>query len=328
MLVTGAAVRASARLVYGCESAVTVQSLVCSEALPIWSKQIETARAQTETAVISLTGRFSQIVSRLDAALGHSDLNSDPVSIAADAQAGARSLGCVLEALKDIQRSRDELAQTIRGLVNYTLELQQMSNEVQSVAFQTNILALNAAIEAAHAGDAGKGFAVVAQEVRALSAAARTTGKKIDAKATAIKEALMEVGNTSERLASRDRVTVEASESHVKSVLDRFKERMSAMAEAAQRSSVESRGIKDEVEEALVQLQFQDRTSQILTHVTTSMSEFAELEDASGAAAGLDPRTADAFLARMESSYTTDEQRRNHGGLETESLEPRAVTFF
>ena len=41
--------------------------------LPIWAKQIETAREQTEAAIVALTARFSAIVHRIDAALGTND---------------------------------------------------------------------------------------------------------------------------------------------------------------------------------------------------------------------------------------------------------------
>jgi methyl-accepting chemotaxis protein len=66
-------------------------------------------------------------------------------------------------------------AREIRGLAAYADELLEMSSDVESIAFKTNMLALNAAIEAAHAGDLGKGFAVVAKEVRELSGAARSS---------------------------------------------------------------------------------------------------------------------------------------------------------
>jgi len=33
-------------------------------------------------------------------------------------------------------------------------------------------------------------------------------------------------------------------------------------------------------------------------------------------------------LERMASTYTTDEQRRNHAGIAVEAVAPREVTFF
>jgi methyl-accepting chemotaxis protein len=52
-------------------------------------------------------------------------------------------------------------------------------NQINDIAFQTNVLALNAAIEAARAGDAGKGFAVVASEVQMLAEKSRNVGNEI-----------------------------------------------------------------------------------------------------------------------------------------------------
>jgi methyl-accepting chemotaxis protein len=303
-----------------------VRAIVCTEAIPIWSKQIETARGQAESAIVSLTERFAGIVQRLDSALGASDRDSGARAISVDADEGARRLGHVLQALKAIQESRDALAQEIRTLVGYTQELQRMSSDVESIAFKTNMLALNAAIEAAHAGESGKGFAVVAQEVRALSEAARKTGKLITDKAGLINKALVDIGVTSEHVATRDRAAVEESELQVREVLQRFKERASALNAVALRAGEQSAAIKDDVSQALVQLQFQDRTSQILGHVVNAMAEVSTLQGSGSAAAVHED--AHEYLQQMASSYTTEEQRRNHAGLETGDLSPRAITFF
>lgn len=56
------------------------------------------------------------------------------------------------------------------GEVSQRLQrINQVGEQVASIADQTNLLALNATIEAARAGDQGRGFAVVAQEVGKLA---------------------------------------------------------------------------------------------------------------------------------------------------------------
>lgn len=304
-----------------------VRRTVYAEALPIWEKQIESARRQTEEGVVALIARFEGIVNRLDKALGASGTGSGPKAIAHDAEEGERHLAEVVQALKLIQQSRDALAADIRALVNHTEELRKMSSDVESIAFQTNMLALNAAIEAAHAGAAGKGFAVVAHEVRALSEAARSTGKRITNTVGLISSALTEIGAKNERVSSRDQQSVTDSQEHIRTVLGRFKERTTELAAAAHQSQRASESIKSEVCESLVQLQFQDRVGQILQHVVSSMQRAQNLPEAAGSEVSAREQVQQ-HLDSMLRSYTTDEQRRLHRGLGTQAAAPQDVTFF
>jgi methyl-accepting chemotaxis protein len=304
-----------------------VRSTVYAEALPIWEKQIESARRQTEEGVVALIARFEGIVNRLDKALGAGGTAGGTKGIASDAEEGERHLAEVIQALKLIQESRDALAKDIRALVSHTEELRKMSSDVESIAFQTNMLALNAAIEAAHAGAAGKGFAVVAHEVRALSEAARSTGKRITNTVGLISSALVEIGTKNERVSSRDQQSVTDSQEHIRTVLSRFKERTTELAAAAQQSQRASESIKSEVCGSLVQLQFQDRVGQILQHIVSSMQRAQELPESAGSEVSAREQVQQ-HLESMMRSYTTDEQRRLHRGLGDQSVAPQDVTFF
>jgi len=300
---------------------------VYADALPIWAKQIESARRQTEDAVVALSARFEGIVNRLDRALGAGGDQIGNNSIAADAREGERHLAEVIQALKLIQQSRDALAADIRALVSHTEELRKMSGDVESIAFQTNMLALNAAIEAAHAGAAGKGFAVVAHEVRALSEAARSTGKRITNTVGLINTALVEIGAKNERVASRDQQAVTDSQEHIRTVLERFNQRTSRLAQTAQQSQQASAGIKSELCESLVQLQFQDRVGQILQHVVSSMHQVSEVAVDTHSGGNARERVR-AHMENMAHTYTTEEQRRLHRGLDSQVVAPQDVTFF
>lgn len=302
---------------------------VCIEALPIWAKQIDTARLQTEEAIVALSARFAGIAASLDAALMAAPQNAgvsggDLVTTLND---GKHQLAHVMGELAAIQESRTVLASEIRSLAVYTGELGKMAEEVGMVAFQTNMLALNAAIEAAHAGEAGKGFAVVAHEVRQLSNASRNTGTVISQKISAINESLAHIIDTNEQAAEREGAAVRDSYARIQDVLSRFSSMSLEMSRSAEDLRQRSEDVKSEVSESLVQLQFQDRVGQILAQAVASMRDLHQ--QAGVLALSDEPEIAvSKYLAEMARGYTTQEQQRNHEGGSADKVATQAVEFF
>ena len=86
----------------------------------------------------------------------------------------------------------DGVASTMKQIQTASGRISEITQLIDSIAFQTNILALNAAVESARAGDQGRGFAVVASEVRSLShrtlSAAKEIRQLIDDSATKVGE--------------------------------------------------------------------------------------------------------------------------------------------
>ena len=82
-------------------------------------------------------------------------------------------------AVKNNGQMMVQLTDKMRAMNTSSVQMTDIINLIDSIAFQTNILALNASVEAARAGEHGRGFAVVAGEVRLLAQKSATSANDI-----------------------------------------------------------------------------------------------------------------------------------------------------
>ena len=305
---------------------------------PVWAGHIDSSITQMESAVSSLVERFSGIVDKLDQAVRASSAATESVEgrhdgLVAVFAASEKELGSVVASLKTAMASKAVMLQKVQDLERYIAELKEMAGEVASVAAQTNLLALNASIEASRAGEMGRGFAVVAKEVRMLSSLSGETGRRINEKVGGISAAIVATCQAAEESMRQEQASMAASENVIESVLGGFRSVTDALVRSSSLLKDESIGIKSEVGEALVQLQFQDRVSQIMSHVKHnigSLPDFLQQNRRQFKEAGaLQPLDPAALLTELEKTYAMEEERALHGGKQqTAKQEESEITFF
>ena len=290
--------------------------------VPIWARQTEQARKETELAITALTGRFLAIQRDLGEASGGASLERTREVHQAIAE-GERALGTIVAALSTGREARADQLRRITRVAEFTSGLTGMSEEVAGIAAQTNLLALNAAIEAAHARELGKGFAVVAEEVRKLSERSGVAGNQITQRVAEVNQVLEETLRTSQAFHDQESEAIQAWERTIREVIGRFEAAARSLAGVTGRLEEAGGRVGAEIAESLVQFQFQDRVSQILRNVITDMEKFRTRLD--GHPSALD---VERWLSELASSYTTLEQEAIHRGAQAASPSESDVTFF
>lgn len=290
--------------------------------LPLWTKHIELAQRQTEEAIDGLTDKFVAVNQQLNQTVALSTDQGSDGSVVEVIQNAQTELPKVISTLDQTRQAREHFLTEIQGLTQFIDELVTMAADVAKIASQTNLLALNAAIEAARAGESGRGFAVVADEVRKLSTLSGETGKRITEKVMNISQSVQHVVTQANENAQDEQQLTRDAENVVNQVLSDFSNNAQVMAQRISLLQSASHDVENAINGVLVDLQFQDRTSQILSHV---IHDVHRLCDASG---NSPIPSANDWLHTLERSYTTMEQYTAHTGQVQTKASESSVTFF
>ena len=300
------------------------------QVIPVWTKQIEAARAETERSVIALVALFSGMATTLAATVRASGKAAEQLDgqgadgIVSVVNQTSTELAQVVNSLKIAQQSRTSMVDETK----YAEELKVMVEGVQQIALQMKILTLNGAIEAARAGEAGRGFRVLANEMRRLSGTAGDLGANMAKKMDIITAAFSTISREARDRSGADASSVNQAEQGIDTVLRRFRDVTAQLSDSAQSMQRESAGIRKEISEALVALQFQDRVNQILAHVGDNMDALRrEIASPRAAAEAGNPLNIHAWLTRMEQHFTTEEEINNLRGGKTAVTGPRNIDF-
>ena len=299
---------------------------IWQKVIPVWQRHIGSCRDISEGAINELSGRFGNLVSLIIATRGDASA-LDTHDGRGNLDHDRNKLNELFDTLKAFDQTTDGLFHQIESLKNYTQDLDQMAESVAHIAEQTNMLALNAAIEAARAGDAGRGFAVVAQEVRDLSAQSGSTGEKIADKIEEVKRVMNRILQSASSTKDQEDKTLEEGQAYISEVIGHLEEHARQVQAEGEQLLQTHQEIQQQIEQVLIELQFQDRISQILAQVSDSMGLLSERMLSQGS---LSPDDVTQLLNEMKTAYTTMEQHRLHdpAAAEEKAAEGGSVNFF
>ncbi|AOT08036.1 hypothetical protein S4054249_09345 [Pseudoalteromonas luteoviolacea] len=256
------------------------EDLACLEQLssviiPQLIAQVSSAREQTKSSVVNMSGEFSQLVASISDTLNRT-ANDGSNSLQDVSESSREKLNDVLAYIEQTNDSQAQMTVTIKDLVDKSNELQTMSVDVSKIAEQTNLLALNASIEAARAGENGRGFAVVADEVRSLANSSGETGVRIGQLIESIANAMrtsMDMMNS--ELENKQALT-DKYRTDINNVVDEWlalSQQVETQASELHTSNIE---IREKISHIMIDLQFQDRVDQIQDSVTIALNIMTE----------------------------------------------------
>ncbi|MGP9833490.1 methyl-accepting chemotaxis protein [Marinobacter sp. NSM] len=298
--------------------------------VPIWSRQVDSADALTLDSINGLVAKFENLRSALEDAIETSRQVTESESVNAAFRQSELALEQTIKGLRQIQDSRASLVDEIKAMAGFTQSLLKMSTEVVEISDQTNLLALNASIEAARAGEHGRGFAVVAEEVRNLSRRSRQAADAMTQTVASANEAINKSVSLVNTSSAREKSHLDESESSIRNVLNTMGQILIELKGSSRNMEDTSQSIETDLQNVLVDLQFQDRVNQMNQQVVSSMCELVttleeSVEDPDKLSISLDPET---WLSKMEGSYAMAEQRANHRGAQAPGIGGQEITFF
>ncbi|PKM00665.1 MAG: chemotaxis protein [Gammaproteobacteria bacterium HGW-Gammaproteobacteria-9] len=289
--------------------------------VPTWRSNVDQVRQVQQGSVGELFSRFAGMTQRLQQTLNTSEAVVGGNGMASSLRQARDQLNVVTGAFHTASERKAALLGTIGELNQHASELQNMSRLVQDIARQTNLLALNAAIEAARAGDYGRGFSVVADEVRKLSTLSAETGHDMDQKVGEINQAISATVSAAEELSNTEQSNLHYLDEVTGEVMQGLSASLEELADTSLLLQQDTRHTQADIEEIVVNLQFQDRTDQMLDHLQQDMQRLHEAVDRQDSAV-LDPHR---WLRELRQRFTTDEERH---GVKRSSASTDDVTFF
>ncbi|GAA3901389.1 methyl-accepting chemotaxis protein [Halomonas cibimaris] len=242
----------------------------------------------------TIAAQFEQQASAVQQTAAAMDEISTTVHQNADnAQAAAAVSNDNAQKVQRAEADMHALSTSMGEIHTQTTAMEALVQQIDEVAFQTNILALNASVEAARAGEQGRGFAVVAQEVRNLAQRSAQTASEVKSMIARAQQAVAKgVQDTETTGAVME--DIQTASSKINDLIDEISQAAKEQSDGVSQVSQAIAQIDDAIQSSSGELSGLDSASQalneearILTHSAqafeTRRTRFSRAADEAGA---------------------------------------------
>jgi len=240
-------------------------------------KSLTEAKTLAESSIVSVTRRLQEIVG---IAREHGDAL---VSMAGEyhrSRAEAPSLvASVTELVETLSRFRSTVTEElhnhaflVKGAVQSVDALKKLTETISEFAEASRMATFNARIEAARIGAQGHGFVAIANSLQQLAREVRSANSTAQNIARQLGSGLPQVAASTNTLSAHVEAQLQALTAHVNSVKHRIANNRASAEEEMDRGAKRAGLLKTQSNQALSDLQFQDRTSQLMEAVKESIS--------------------------------------------------------
>lgn len=257
-------------------------SAVQKRALEALVNEVNIVSSHVESSVRDLSASFqniaataheqSTIVSELAVGVEQVEYDGSKISLSEIAASLSDKLSEMVAKVINVSSRGVSMVYALDTVLGELQSIEGSIGQIDKINRQTNLLALNAKIEAARAGEAGRGFSVVAEEVRDLSRVINDLSRSIRQQIESISHGLRDSYSMLQEIATIDMSdeNLEAN-SRIDAMIHSLVTQNNRVSEVLKRSACSAEKIANDVSDAIVGLQFQDRAKQRLENVNDVM---------------------------------------------------------
>ncbi|MBI1274832.1 hypothetical protein GC177_02540 [bacterium] len=265
------------------------RACAASGALELLESLLPEAAREVERASCDLTERFkslansattqSELVQSLLIAIGSIDLEDKKISLQEFTSLFSTTVDDAIGKLLFVSKKAIEMVYGMDDAIKNLKEIEHFSKEVQQITKKTKLLALNATIEAARAGEVGKGFMIVAEEVKGVSQQVEELSQAMTVRTEVIMKNVAKSYGVLKEVATIDmNANLEAKET-LDALMKGLTQQNQKTMEVMQSSANTSLEIAQSIQGMVVNLQFQDKNTQMMDNAVRIVNKCLSLFD-------------------------------------------------